>query len=77
MGEPVKIVACQHEQHEAEWVVSQIIKQKLVSGDKANYADFAILYRGNHQSRIFEEVLRTARIPYQLSGGQSFLIRLK
>ena len=72
MGEPVKIVACQHEQHEAEWVVSQIIKQKLVSGDKANYADFAILYRGNHQSRIFEEVLRTARIPYQLSGGQSF-----
>ena len=72
MGEPVKIVACQHEQHEAEWVVSQIVKQKLVSGDKANYADFAILYRGNHQSRIFEEVLRTARIPYQLSGGQSF-----
>ncbi|MDO5640640.1 MAG: DNA helicase Rep [Neisseria sp.] len=72
MGEPVKVVACQHEQHEAEWVVSQIAKQKVVGEGKINYADFAILYRGNHQSRVFEEALRAARIPYQLSGGQSF-----
>ncbi len=71
-GEVVKVVACQNEQHEAEWVVSQIVKQKLVGGDKTAYADFAILYRGNHQSRIFEEALRAARVPYQLSGGQSF-----
>ena len=72
MGEHVKVVACQHEQHEAEWVVSQIVKQKLVGGDKTRYADFAVLYRGNHQARIFEEALRSARVPYQLSGGQSF-----
>ncbi len=72
MGEAVKVVACQHEQHEAEWVVSQIAKQKIVGEGKINYADFAILYRGNHQARIFEEALRAARIPYQLSGGQSF-----
>ncbi|UOO81002.1 DNA helicase Rep [Uruburuella testudinis] len=72
MGEAVKVVACQHEQHEAEWVVSQIAKQKIVGEGKINYADFAILYRGNHQSRVFEEALRSARIPYQLSGGQSF-----
>ncbi len=72
MGEHIKIVACQHEQHEAEWVVSQIVKQKLVGGDKTRYADFAVLYRGNHQARIFEEALRSARVPYQLSGGQSF-----
>ncbi len=72
MGEPIKVIACQHEQHEAEWVVNQIVKQKLVGGDKVAYADFAILYRGNHQSRVFEEALRAARIPYQLSGGQSF-----
>ncbi|QEY23353.1 DNA helicase Rep [Neisseria animalis] len=72
MGEVVKVVACQNEQHEAEWVVSQIVKQKLVGGDKTQYADFAVLYRGNHQARIFEEALRSARVPYQLSGGQSF-----
>ncbi len=72
MGEVVKVVACQNEQHEAEWVVSQIVKQKVVAGDKAKYADFAVLYRGNHQARVFEEALRSARVPYQLSGGQSF-----
>lgn len=72
MGEIVKVVACQNEQHEAEWVVSQIVKQKLVGGDKTQYADFAVLYRGNHQARVFEEALRSARVPYQLSGGQSF-----
>ncbi|WP_274584250.1 DNA helicase Rep [Neisseria leonii] len=71
-GEPVKVVACQSEQHEAEWVVSQIVKQKLVGGDKTAYADFAILYRGNHQARAFEEALRAARVPYRISGGQSF-----
>lgn len=72
MGEHIKVVACQHEQHEAEWVVSQIVKQKLVGGDKTAYADFAVLYRGNHQARVFEEALRSARVPYRLSGGQSF-----
>ncbi|MCD0217886.1 ATP-dependent DNA helicase Rep, partial [Enterobacter hormaechei subsp. steigerwaltii] len=71
-GEPVKVVACQNEQHEADWVVSQIVKQKLIGGDKTQYADFAVLYRGKHQARIFEEALRGARIPYRLSGGQSF-----
>ncbi|WP_165009887.1 DNA helicase Rep [Neisseria yangbaofengii] len=72
MGEVVKVAACQNEQHEAEWIVSQIVKQKVVAGDKAKYADFAVLYRGNHQARVFEEALRSARVPYQLSGGQSF-----
>ena len=72
LGEPVKVVACQHEQHEAEVITGYISRQKLIGGDKVNYADFAILYRGNHQARVFEEALRAARIPYQLSGGQSF-----
>ncbi len=67
-----KVVACQIEQHEADWVVSQIIKQKLIGGDKTQYADFAVLYRGKHRARIFEEALRGVRIPYRLSGGQSF-----
>ncbi|MDK4565744.1 3'-5' exonuclease, partial [Kingella kingae] len=69
-GEPVRVVACENEQREAEFVVHQIAKNKIVYG--AEYADFAVLYRGNHQARVFEEALRAARIPYKLSGGQSF-----
>ena len=69
-GEVVRVVACQDETHEAEYVVSQIAKHKVVYG--ANFSDFAVLYRGNHQARVFEDALRSARIPYQISGGQSF-----
>ncbi|SSY80429.1 UvrD-helicase domain-containing protein [Alysiella crassa] len=69
-GEAARIVACRDETHEAEYVVGQIQANKAIYG--ANYADFAILYRGNHQARVFEETLRAARIPYQISGGQSF-----
>ena len=69
-GEVVRVVACQSETHEAEFVVQQIARNKLIYG--ANFADFAILYRGNHQARLFEDALRSARIPYQISGGQSF-----
>ena len=69
-GEVVRVVACQSETHEAEFVAQQIARNKLIYG--ANFADFAILYRGNHQARLFEDALRAARIPYQISGGQSF-----
>lgn len=71
-GDLIKVAACVSEQHEAEWVVQQIVQQKAIGGDRARYADFAILYRGNHQARLFEEALRSARVPYRLSGGQSF-----
>ena len=69
-GEVVRVVACQSETHEAEFVAQQIARNKLIYG--ANFADFAILYRSNHQARLFEDALRSARIPYQISGGQSF-----
>ena len=39
---------------------------------RADYHDFAILYRGNFQARALEQFLRNQRIPYLLSGGQSF-----
>ncbi|MDK4680008.1 DNA helicase Rep [Kingella negevensis] len=69
-GDVVRVIACKDENHEAEFVVNQIARNKVVYG--ADFADFAILYRGNHQARLFEDALRSARIPYQISGGQSF-----
>ena len=40
-----------------------------------DWKDFAVLYRANHQARVFEQALRKAQIPYKVSGGQSFFDR--
>lgn len=70
-GEPVRVVECDGEEHEAERAVTRI--QALRAQDpRIQFADFAILYRANHQARIFEQKLRMAQIPYKVSGGQSF-----
>ncbi|WP_034334131.1 UvrD-helicase domain-containing protein [Conchiformibius kuhniae] len=71
-GDAVRVVACQNAQHEADYAAQQISLYKLTRGEKGRYADCAVLYRGNHQARLFEEALRAARIPYRVSGGQSF-----
>jgi len=72
-GPELRILECRNAEHEAEKVVSEIIHLKF-SG-KVNNRDIAILYRGNHQSRLFEKALRTHSIPYLLSGGTSFFAR--
>lgn len=72
-GDKVPVLVCTDEVHEAERVVSQILRQQFEY--KADYKDFAILYRGNHQARILEQKLREMRIPYQVSGGLSFFDR--
>ena len=73
-GEPVRVLACDHEQHEAERAVARIQSLRETSQAKA-WRDFAILYRANHQARVFEQALRRAQIPYKVSGGQSFFDR--
>jgi len=55
---------------EAQQVVSEIIHHKFKHGGK--YSDYAILYRGNHQSRLFETCLRENNVPYFISGSTSF-----
>ncbi len=75
MGDEIQIITCQNERHEAEVVAGKILQSKLERGDKAKFNDYAILYRGNHQAKLFEEALRSQRIPYQISGGQSFFDR--
>jgi ATP-dependent DNA helicase Rep len=73
-GEPVAVLECDGEEHEAERAVSRI-RALRASGAAPRWADFAVLYRANHQARAFEQKLRAAQIPYKVSGGQSFFDR--
>lgn len=75
LGDEVHVLTCQNERHEAEVVASKILQSKLQRGEHALFNDYAILYRGNHQAKLFEEALRSQKIPYQISGGQSFFER--
>ena len=73
-GEPVRIVDADNEEHEAERVVARI-QSTRANGLGHEWKDFAVLYRANHQARVFEQALRKAQIPYKVSGGQSFFDR--
>ncbi len=73
-GEPVRVVAADNEDHEAERTVARIQSLRVESPHKA-WRDFAVLYRANHMARAFEQSLRRAQIPYKVSGGQSFFDR--
>ena len=72
-GDPILIMPCRSVEHEAEKVVGEMMKRHF--RERAAYKDFAILYRGNHQSRVFETLLRQQNIPYQITGGTSFFER--
>ncbi|MDZ7923575.1 MAG: DNA helicase Rep [Marinagarivorans sp.] len=73
MGEPLRLIRCPTEDAEAERVAMEILSNKMRRG--ASFKDFAILYRGNHQSRILELKLQQNQIPYNISGGTSFFAR--
>nr|MBP8772904.1 ATP-binding domain-containing protein [Aeromonadaceae bacterium] len=72
-GQPVKVLQAKNEEHEAERVAMEIIGHRFMN--RSRWADYAILYRGNHQSRLLEKVLMQNRIPYRISGGTSFFSR--
>ncbi|KQU78327.1 ATP-dependent DNA helicase Rep [Rhizobacter sp. Root16D2] len=75
-GEPVQLVECDNEEHEAERAVARIQAIRANgAADGVQFKDFAILYRANHQARVFEKALRKAELPYKVSGGQSFFDR--
>ncbi len=69
-GDPLRVLSHKDEVNEAQQVVSEIIHHKFRTGSR--YQDYAILYRGNHQSRLFERGLRENNIPYFISGSTSF-----
>ncbi len=72
-GEPLRVLSAKNEEHEAERVVAELIAHKFMN--RTQYKDYAILYRGNHQSRLFEKLLMSNRIPYRINGGMSFFGR--
>ena len=69
-GDPLRVMSHKDDRAEATQIISEIIHHKFKNG--GNYADYAILYRGNHQSRLFERSLRENNIPYFISGNTSF-----
>lgn len=74
-GVPLKVLPCKHEEDEAEKVVAEIISHRFIN--RTHYRDYALLYRGNHQARVFEKALMANRIPYRISGGTSFFSRME
>lgn len=72
-GERIRILECRDGEHEAERIAAEI--QFLHTSKQAEWHEFCILFRGNHQSRPLEKAMQLLRIPYHLSGGTAFLDR--
>lgn len=72
-GEKIKICRVGSDLEEAQFVLSQI--KKLKSDESRKYNDFAILYRTNAQSRIFEDTFMKGAVPYKIVGGLKFYDR--
>ena len=72
-GEPIRVIPCENELEEAGMVAAEIMHRQYTT--RAQWGDFAVLYRGNHQSRVLEQAMREQCIPYHLSGGTSFFER--
>ena len=69
-GDPITVTVCKDNEKEAESVVMKLQAHRFEH--RGAYADYAVLYRGNFQARALEQHLRDQRVPYLLSGGQSF-----
>src|SRR5690554_3430070 len=72
-GEHLRVIYGRNEDNEAERVVAEIVRERFMH--QTRYGEYAVLYRGNHQSRVLEKALMANRIPYKITGGQSFFAR--
>ena len=72
-GAPIRVLECRDEIQEAERVASELAHRQAQA--KSPWSDFAVLYRGNFQSRPLEKALRLMRVPYHLTGGTAFFER--
>ncbi len=72
-GNKIKVLSAITDHQEGALVVDEISKTRM--SESYRFEDYAILYRTNAQSRIFEEALRKRNIPYKMYGGLSFYQR--
>ena len=72
-GDQVRVLKARDGRDEADRVSGEILSRQLAGG--CRWGDFAILYRSNHQSRVFEQALRGHNVPYRVAGGPSFFDR--
>ena len=70
MGALIKVIYTNDEFHEADQVAAELVSHKLLSNSE--FKDYAVLFRSNHQSRLFEKTFRALSIPYNVSGTTSF-----
>lgn len=72
-GPELRVVQTKNEEDEVSRIIGELIGHRFMN--RSRYKDYAILYRGNHQSRLLEKALMQNRIPYKISGGTSFFSR--
>lgn len=72
-GDIIEVFELNDERDESNYITNEI--RTLVKDGKYDYRDFAVLYRTNAQSRVFEESFMAARIPYKMVGGTKFYSR--
>ena len=72
-GEAIRVCGLRDEGGETEWIAHDIFHRKHQFGRK--WRDFAVLYRGNFQSRLLEIKLKEMQVPYKVSGGTSFFAK--
>ena len=72
-GEKIHVHVANDEREEA-WYIANVIKNEIRSNAR-NYGDFAILYRINAQSRVFEDAFMKNGVPYKIIGGHRFYDR--
>ena len=71
-GEKIRLYAAYNERDEADFVIARIREWEKSGGQRS---EVAILYRSNAQSRVFEETLINAAMPYRVYGGLRFFER--
>ena len=72
-GDPIRVSPAADDEAEAEGVVRRLMAHRFEH--RGRYRDYAILYRGNHQAKLFEQRCASRACPYEISGGQSYFER--
>ncbi len=72
-GDPVRVVQVDDDEAEADRITSEIVQRQAQR--RASWGEFAVVYRSNHQARALELRLQALRVPYRISGGNSFFDR--